>query len=121
MIRRPSIVSLCALVPTLLLDRTEIARSLTVVGHEKVGGQCQAWVHPVFVEVGHAAAGQEGVIDDELSGELLRRRGKDLIGRIGQNVRRPALLHHLVAADDIPDRRCCDGRARPQGVDRNAF
>src|SRR5581483_9934975 len=56
-----------------------------VVRHEEVHLQRLAWVGAVAVEVGHALAGEETVVDGEIAGEA-RWLLEDAPGGVGENV-----------------------------------
>src|SRR5258708_2756710 len=92
-----------------------------LIGHEERWRERLAGGHAIFVEVGDALGGQEGVVDQKIAGEAACRLLEHEIGCVGHDFGYARHPHHPLAAEQVFDGGGRNGRARPERIHRDAF
>src|ERR1019366_10324297 len=102
-----------------LVPASSASRTFTFSIDEEIGNKPRrARLDARALEVGHAALGEQHVVDEEVAARRLRVAGKDQVRGVGQDLRRPAGLE--VDAGNHLQRRGLDRGAWPQAVDGDA-
>src|ERR1019366_3370112 len=83
-----------------LRRQTHARRRRNVVGHEEIHLQRLARIDAVLIEVGHALAGEERVVDQEVAGEALGFM-EHAIGGLRQNLRLARHAHDRLTAEQV--------------------